>query len=330
MEMAYTNSSRMNADAAIAQASRARELAPDDGRTLRELALACSASPDHLDEALRTIEHAIELDDAEALNWAVLGRVRIAAGNALEAAMAAERALAIDAYCVEAHLVLGDAALAFEGWSEADRIFERVLKLAPGNQKAIEARRSIGERNAVKRAAQPSPPTPDERPDADPPHDHARTPAHAVGDGGNGRGGPPADPDPAEGFPPLVDAAGGDVGALNGEVLDTVRRHLDAFNRRDIAAILDGFTDDAVFRTGGDLLVGVDAIHELFSDTFAASADTRLHLRSAVVQNGTAACELTEQIELAEDVDDVYERELVGLYTVHSGRIVRVRLYGDE
>jgi hypothetical protein len=114
---------------------------------------------------------------------------------------------------------------------------------------------------------------------------------------------------------------------MNEEVLDAVRWHIDAYNRRDIESLLDGFASDAVLKTGGRVVVGLDNIHALFTSTFAAPWHSTLHITSAVVQDGTAACEMTETLQ---SETRHHESELVGIYTVHSGRIVRARLYRDH
>lgn len=121
-------------------------------------------------------------------------------------------------------------------------------------------------------------------------------------------------------------AHGDVVEAMNQEVLEAVRRHIDAYNRRDIDALLAGFSEDALFRVADDIFVGRADLQDLFMDAFAADDDFELHLRCTVVQNGTAACELTERVT---SDSEIYESELVGLYTVTSGRIIRARLYRD-
>lgn len=321
IEQAHASRVRGEVDDAILYASKAQRLAPTDCRTLRELAMAYAAKDDHLDDAVRVMQHATELDEDDALNWAVLGTVRMATGQGFDAAMAAERALSIDPECVEAHLVLGDAALAFGGWSKARARFEYVLDLAPDSSRAREALRLIEEQMSSSGAHAAHAAFGNDAADADEfQAEDGRKPHIDTTQGAD-----PTD-DASEWFPALTGGPA-DVLTMNREVVDAVERHIDACNRCDVEAVIDGFADDAVFRAAGEVFVGTEALYELFSETFAGPDRTVLNLRSSVVQNGTAACELTEQIETE---SGRYDSDFFGLYTVHSGKIVRVRLYRDE
>ncbi|HSJ45315.1 MAG TPA: nuclear transport factor 2 family protein [Euzebyales bacterium] len=113
---------------------------------------------------------------------------------------------------------------------------------------------------------------------------------------------------------------------MNEDVLNTVLLHIDAYNRRDIEQLLHGIARDAVFKAGGSIAVGRDNIHTLFASAFAAPWHSTLHITNAVVQNGTASCEMVETVQSERQRR---HSELVGIYTVRGQEIVRVRLYRD-
>lgn len=72
-----------------------------------------------------------------------------------------------------------------------------------------------------------------------------------------------------------------------------VQAHLDAFNTRDLDALLAGFTDDAVWRTGTDTVRGRAELTGLFGWALANLLPV-LALRTLVADGDRAACELTE------------------------------------
>jgi hypothetical protein len=98
-----------------------------------------------------------------------------------------------------------------------------------------------------------------------------------------------------------------------------------AFNADDLTALVDGFSDDAVFATGEHLVVGKRGITSMFADALA-NLDARLELRSAVVQGETAACELTERLGME---GRTFEFHLAAFYTVREGRIARAKIYRE-
>ena len=109
--------------------------------------------------------------------------------------------------------------------------------------------------------------------------------------------------------------------------LGTVAAHLSAFNARDANAVVALFTDDAVFATADELVVGRRALSALFSQAFAEPVGAALELRRAVVDGDTAACELVETLALPGGA--TAELPVAAFYTVHSGALARVRVYRD-
>lgn len=114
---------------------------------------------------------------------------------------------------------------------------------------------------------------------------------------------------------------------MSEDPLRTVHAHLAAFNAADVAAVLETFAEDAVFATGDQVVVGTRALRVLFSDAFAVPVDARLDLVSAVVEGAVAACELTERLTVA---GARHELPISAFYTVHRGRLTRVRVYRDH
>lgn len=110
------------------------------------------------------------------------------------------------------------------------------------------------------------------------------------------------------------------------DVLEVVQAHLDAFNERDLEAVLAAFDDDAAFTSGDQTVVGLRSLRSLFTEAFSVPADATLHLRRAVVEGDTAACELTERVAVS---GTVQELDVAAFYTVRRGRLVRVRVYRE-
>ena len=109
--------------------------------------------------------------------------------------------------------------------------------------------------------------------------------------------------------------------------LGTVEAHLSAFNARDAEAVVALFTDDAVFATADDLVVGRRALRVLFTQAFAEPVGAALQLRRAVVDGDTAACELVETLALPGGA--TAELPVAAFYTVARGALARVRVYRD-
>ena len=126
--------------------------------------------------------------------------------------------------------------------------------------------------------------------------------------------------------PDAPDAPGGPGGRADAEPLSAVHAHLAAFNARDVDAVVDTFADDAVFAAGEQVVVGRRALRALFADTFAAPVRAWLELNHAVVSGATAACELTETLAIG---DARHTLDVAAFYTVHRGRLARVRIYRD-
>ena len=108
-------------------------------------------------------------------------------------------------------------------------------------------------------------------------------------------------------------------------ILDVVQAHLDAFNARDVDALMAGFADDAVFSTGDHMVVGSRGLRAMFSDALA-TLSPNLQPTSTVVQRGTVACELIERLTVE---GTQFEFALAAFFHVHRGQIVRVKVYRE-
>jgi uncharacterized protein len=104
-----------------------------------------------------------------------------------------------------------------------------------------------------------------------------------------------------------------------------VEAHVAAFNADDLEGLVAGFSEDAVFASGDELVVGRRGIRAMFADALTA-LDARLELRSTVVQGEVAACELTERLVLE---GRTYEFHLAAFFTVRDGSIARAKVYRE-
>lgn len=109
--------------------------------------------------------------------------------------------------------------------------------------------------------------------------------------------------------------------------LATVEAHLSAFNARDADAVVALFTDDAVFATADELVVGRRALRVLFTQAFAEPVGAALELRHAIVDGETAACELVETLVLPGG--GTAELPVAAFYTAQRGALARIRVYRD-
>ena len=104
-----------------------------------------------------------------------------------------------------------------------------------------------------------------------------------------------------------------------------VDQHVAAFNAGNLDALLEGFSEDAVFATGEHLVVGRRGLRAMFGDALA-TLEPKMELRAAVEQGDVVACELTER--LAVDGAE-FTFALAAFFTVRGGQIVRVKVYRE-
>ena len=104
-----------------------------------------------------------------------------------------------------------------------------------------------------------------------------------------------------------------------------LQAHLDAFNARELDALMAGFADDAVWRTGTDTATGRAELTELFGWAMANILPA-LTLRTLVVEGELAACELTETLTHEGRTSAV---PIAGFYRFRDGLIVSAAVYRE-
>lgn len=106
---------------------------------------------------------------------------------------------------------------------------------------------------------------------------------------------------------------------------ELLQAHLDAFNARDLDALMAGFADDAIWRTGTDTVTGRAALTELFGWAMA-NILPELTLRTLVVEGDLAACELTETLTHEGRTSAV---PIAGFFRFRDGLIVSAAVYRE-
>ena len=106
---------------------------------------------------------------------------------------------------------------------------------------------------------------------------------------------------------------------------ELLQAHLDAFNARDLDALMAGFAADAVWRTGTDTATGRPELAELFGWAMANILPV-LTLSSLVAEGDLAACELTETLT-HEGVTSAVP--IAGFYRFRDGLIVSATVYRE-
>ncbi|MEZ0092198.1 nuclear transport factor 2 family protein [Streptacidiphilus sp. EB129] len=104
-----------------------------------------------------------------------------------------------------------------------------------------------------------------------------------------------------------------------------VRAHVDAFNSRDLEALMAGFADDAVWITGRSTARGRAELAALFSGAMDGLLPT-LTVQSLIVGEGRAAAEMVEVFthEGVERTDHI-----AGFYVIEDGRIASAKIYRE-
>ncbi|GAA3576015.1 hypothetical protein GCM10022222_70910 [Amycolatopsis ultiminotia] len=106
---------------------------------------------------------------------------------------------------------------------------------------------------------------------------------------------------------------------------EALRRHVDAFNDRDLEALLAGFTDDAVWVTGGSVVHGRKELAELFSDALEQLLPT-LTIENVIADGDRVAAQLTEQLT-HNGVGRQFS--IAGFYRFEGGRIASAKIYRE-
>jgi hypothetical protein len=104
-----------------------------------------------------------------------------------------------------------------------------------------------------------------------------------------------------------------------------VRSHVDAFNVRDLDALMAGFTEDASWVTGTTVARGCGELIELFAGAMAGLLPT-LTIQNLLVEGDRAACQMTETLAVAGEERTFF---IAGFYQLRGGRIASAKIYRE-
>ncbi|WP_033291959.1 nuclear transport factor 2 family protein [Amycolatopsis jejuensis] len=106
---------------------------------------------------------------------------------------------------------------------------------------------------------------------------------------------------------------------------EALRRHVAAFNGRDLHALLDGFTDDAVWITGSSVVRGRDELTELFSSAMEQLLPT-LTVENVIADGDQIAAQLTERLT-HNGSEQIFA--IAGFYRLDGDRIASAKVYRE-
>jgi ketosteroid isomerase-like protein len=101
--------------------------------------------------------------------------------------------------------------------------------------------------------------------------------------------------------------------------------HIDAFNSRDLDALMAGFTEDAVWITGTSVVRGHAELTEFFAAALSGLLPT-LSIQSLIADDDLAACQLTETLT-ADGEPRTYS--IAGFYRIRDGLIASAKIYRE-
>ncbi|ONI81216.1 hypothetical protein ALI144C_22035 [Actinosynnema sp. ALI-1.44] len=106
---------------------------------------------------------------------------------------------------------------------------------------------------------------------------------------------------------------------------EVIRRHVAAFNARDLDALMAGFTDDAAWVTGVTALRGRDELTVLFRDAMTQLLPS-LTIDTLLADGNRVACQLTETLTAN---GERHTFPLAGFYQIRGGRIATAKIYRE-
>jgi uncharacterized protein len=113
------------------------------------------------------------------------------------------------------------------------------------------------------------------------------------------------------------------VTEVNAEAV--VRRHVNAFNERDLDALMAGFTDDAVWVTGTSVARGREELTELFAGAMDGLLPT-LAIHDLLAGGDRAACQMTETLTVAGEEQSF---PIAGFYRLRGRLITSAKIYRE-
>ncbi|WP_326569093.1 nuclear transport factor 2 family protein [Amycolatopsis rhabdoformis] len=106
---------------------------------------------------------------------------------------------------------------------------------------------------------------------------------------------------------------------------EILRRHVAAFNARDLAALLAGFTNDAVWITGTTVVRGRAELTDLFRAAMTQLLPT-LTIDDLLVDGDRVAAQLTERLT---HNGEARTFPIAGFYHLRDGRIASAKIYRE-
>ncbi|RZT85330.1 hypothetical protein EV383_2195 [Pseudonocardia sediminis] len=104
-----------------------------------------------------------------------------------------------------------------------------------------------------------------------------------------------------------------------------LRRHVVAFNARDVDELMAGFTEDPVWSTGSDTVHGRDALRDLFSAAMSELLPT-LTIQDLVADADRVAAQMVETLRV-DGTERTYA--IAGFYELQDGRIRSATIYRE-
>ncbi|OXM72269.1 MULTISPECIES: nuclear transport factor 2 family protein [Amycolatopsis] len=109
------------------------------------------------------------------------------------------------------------------------------------------------------------------------------------------------------------------------DLLSALDTHVRAFNERDLAALLAGFTDDATWITGTTTVRGSAELADLFEGAMRGLLPT-LTIDNVIASGDQAAAQLTETLT-ADGTEHTFA--IAGFYRFRDGRIAAAKIYRE-
>lgn len=106
---------------------------------------------------------------------------------------------------------------------------------------------------------------------------------------------------------------------------EALHRHVAAFNNRDLQALLDGFTEDAVWITGNSVARGREELTELFSGAMEQLLPT-LTVENILADGDQVAAQLTERLT---HNGEEHVFAIAGFYQLAGDRIKSAKIYRE-
>lgn len=104
-----------------------------------------------------------------------------------------------------------------------------------------------------------------------------------------------------------------------------VRDHLEAFNARDLQRLVGGLSEDVVWRTGTDVVVGRERVEVFLRDATSGLLPT-LQIRSLVADGDLVAGELEERYTHG-GVD--HQAAIAAFFRFTGTQIIEVKVYRE-